>query len=171
LNSYCVDTCVLLDYLVLRYLAEPGAQELWDVRVDPRRHRVVQDLKDPVLRRAFVSFLRRRPRLRTTAGVTVEIARHVRDDDGGQFNTPTFWRQAAGVYRELGLDEHLVLLGDHAAEQVPALGLVDESLVVLCKRERLGLLTADRRALRGRALGAGIDVLDVLELPQRFGGT
>ncbi|MEK6606402.1 MAG: hypothetical protein AABZ30_01965 [Myxococcota bacterium] len=120
-------------------------------------------LKGRDVRRAFAKMVASEYPLATTAGVTVEVARHVRDDLP-KLNTPDFWRSAQAVYRQMGMQEELVRLLDGGVKRIPNVGIVDDSLIVVCCRLGLQLVTGDRRGLVERAQHAGVKVLHVTEL-------
>lgn len=141
-ETFILDTGPLFDFLLLRFSEEASRERL---RED------LEYLKTDLYRRHFKEFMMRQKPFLTTPGVIAEIqglSRRLpsltRVDEG------SFWTLARKEFRELGIDEEIIRLGEMQEEDLANYGPVDASLLELARRKqgehrRVAVLIGDER--------------------------
>jgi predicted transcriptional regulator with HTH domain len=131
------------------------------IRLPAQCKRIVRWLTTAPVRKAFRNELDRLRPLRTSAGVAVEIHRRVRSYPS--LHHATLWDQTKRVWGELSLEELVYPLPSLDAVSIASLGMVDEQLIQLCKRDDAYLVSGDE-PLRGRAQHAEVMFMSPEEL-------
>ena len=146
-----IDTCVLVDALMLNYVktsSDKNLNEKWEHKVYDKNSNLIKH---------YSKFIDSIPIFVTTSqamGEVPQVLKRVTELEGKKLTS--FWQKSIEFLKTKRLDEKLISIiemveAQNNANRIFEIGIVDSGLIELAKREKLPIITNDANTLRVRA--------------------